>query len=104
VGFFKRQPDGFKNPVELPIDFEIPKPENFVSEASQDLVSDLITLAMLVETMLMAVHLYDEARSSAFEVYDVACERRLTTEVMADFAQFSEFDPELHFLAGHRFS
>ena len=104
VGLFKRQPDGFKDAIELPINFEISKPENSISEVGQDFVSNLITQAMFVESMLMAVDLYDEARSPTFEVYDVTCERRLPTEMMAYFAELSEFDPELHLLAGHGFA
>ena len=67
VGFFKRQPDRFQNPVELAIDFEVGEPEDFVSEVGQDFVSNLIAPAMFVESMLIAVDLDNEARLAALE-------------------------------------
>ncbi len=79
----QRQPDGFADAIEFTIDFKVGEPENSISEVSQDSVSNLVTPAMLVESMLITVDLDDEARSSTFEVHDVVCERRLTTEMMA---------------------
>jgi hypothetical protein len=105
VGFgFKRQPDRFENLVEFTIDFKVGEPENSVPEAGQDFVSDLVTPAVFVEPMLIAVDLNNEARLAAFEIDDVICQRRLPAEVVANCAKLSKPDPQLHFLACHRFS
>jgi hypothetical protein len=105
VGFcFKRQPDRFENPVEFTIDFKVGEPENSVSRIPQRPVAHRVAAPMIVKAVLIAIDLDNKARSAALEIDDVICERRLPPEVMADCAKLSEFDPELHFLARHRFS
>jgi hypothetical protein len=89
----QRQRDGFADAIELPIDLEISKPENSVSEVRQDFVSNLVTPAMFVESMLIAIDLDNEARVAALEIDDVICEWRLPAEVMADCAKLSKLDP-----------
>ena len=59
---------------------------------------------MFVEAVLVAVDLDDNARTSALEIDDVVCERRLASEVMTECTQFPKLDPQLHFLLRHRFA
>ena len=58
---FECQSYGLKHPIQLPIDVVIAKSKNSVAKTSQSLVTHFIATTMLVEAMLIAINLDDDA-------------------------------------------
>jgi hypothetical protein len=102
VGLFKREPDGFKNAVQLTFYLEIAEPQDTIPELPQNAVSHAVAAAMIVKAVLMSIDFYDESRATTFEIHDVVRDGRLAPEVVADRSQLAESDPKYHFLSGHR--
>jgi len=90
--------------VDLAAHLAICEAQDLVPPSLQFLVTDGITLPVLVKTVLMTVDLHDEKRLAALEIDDVGLQWRLSAKMMTDGTQFAQAKPELHLLQRHRLS
>ena len=61
--------DNREHALKIAVDIGVPEPQHFVTVAFKTLIADSIAPRMLIEIMLTAVNLDDEAMSETYEIY-----------------------------------
>ena len=62
--------DHREHTLKIAVDISVPEPQHFVTVAFKALIADAIAPRMLIEIMLTAVNLDDEAMSETHEIHD----------------------------------
>jgi hypothetical protein len=88
--------------VKIVVDLVIPKSQHSETAAFKTIVAHPIASRVVIEIMLTAINLNDEAMSHAHEVDNRAAARRLATKMKSTLAPGAKMHPELDLLRRQR--